>query len=188
MGSFIARQTGNSTFSFFHYLVLNEAQHSSDNPTDHSTRKSAYPARHTIDLLFSELVSVFLWMNPFVLLLKRHAKLNLEYIADENVLGTGTDKKSYQLSILQSASDLQQPILSPLFNSSKLKLRIKMMTPKGTNSHLYKYLFVLPLIVATYVAVMPLSANPCNEHTKDQRERKAQKLKPSKDTIRSLSE
>ncbi|HWK02111.1 MAG TPA: M56 family metallopeptidase [Puia sp.] len=168
-------------FSFFHYLVLNEAQHSSEQIQQIILHEKVHIRQgHTIDLLFSELVSVFLWMNPLVLLLKRHAKLNLEYIADENVLGTGTDKKSYQLSILQSCFRPAAAYpLTNLFNSSKLKLRIKMMNTKRTsNSHLYKYLFVLPLIVATYVVVMPLNARSLQMNTqKINAERKAQKLK-----------
>lgn len=168
-------------FSFFHYLVLNESQHSSEQIQQIILHEKVHIRQgHSIDLLFSELVSIFLWMNPLALLLKRHAKLNLEYIADEKVLGTGIDKKSYQLSILQSG--LRPAAIYPLtnlFNSSKLKLRIKMMNTKRTsNSHLYKYLFVLPLIVATYVLITPLSARSLQMNTqKITAERKAQKLK-----------
>src|SRR5258708_3363143 len=168
-------------FSFFRYLVMNESKHGPEQMRQIILHEKVHIRQgHTIDLLLAELVSVLLWMNPLVPLLRRHLKLNLEYIADEDVLGTGMDKKSYQLSILQSSlkSSAVYPITN-LFNSSKLKLRIKMMNTKRTsNSHLYKYLFVLPLIAATYAVITPLSAESLQVNTqKINAERQAQKLK-----------
>ena len=168
-------------FSFFNYLVLNKSQHSSKEIRQIILHEKAHIRQgHTLDLLFAEGVSAVLWINPLARSLRRQLKLNLEYIADEHVLGTGVDKKHYQLSILQnSLKSMKTYPLTNLFNSSKLKSRIKMMNTKTTsNSHLYKYLFVLPLIAATYSFVAPLNVESLQVNTqKLHAERQAQKLK-----------
>lgn len=168
-------------FSFFNYLVLNESRHDSGQIRQIIAHEKVHIRQgHSFDILFAELLSVILWINPFILLLKRHLKLNLEYIADENVLDTGIDKKNYQYSILQgAASPIAAWSLTNSFNSSKLKHRIKMMNTASTsNSHLYKYLFVLPLILASYFVITPLSAKTLQaDMQKIKAEQNAQNLK-----------
>jgi hypothetical protein len=170
-----------SPFSFFRYLVLNESSYNSQQIDQILAHEKVHiRQRHTFDILFAEFVSAFLWINPLALLLKKQVKLNLEYIADEHVLNTGIDKKNYQYSILQSATRLSAAYsLTNSFNSSKLKLRIKMMnTHQTSNSHLYKYLFVLPLLLVTYFITTPLSARSLQaDMQKMKAEQTAQKLK-----------
>jgi hypothetical protein len=168
-------------FSFFNYLVLNESGYDPGQIRQIIAHEKVHIRQgHSLDILFAELLSVILWINPLVLLLKRHLKLNLEYIADESVLDTGIDKKNYQYGILQSATNSTASwSLTNSFNSSKLKLRIKMMnTPSTSNSNLYKYLFVLPLILATYFIITPLSARSLQANgQKIKAEQNAQELK-----------
>jgi len=168
-------------FSFFRYLILNESNHSATQIQQILAHEKVHIRQgHTFDILLAELVSALLWINPFALLLKKYLKLNLEYLADKQVLDTGIDKKNYQYSILQSSTRFAAAYpLTNSFNSSKLKLRIKMMNTQPTcNSHLYKYLLVLPLILATYLVVTPLSAKPLQSYMKKiQAEQTAQKLK-----------
>jgi hypothetical protein len=151
-----------SPFSFFNYLVINEAQYNFDPEQLRQViahEKAHIDGGHTIDILFSELMHAFLWINPVVLVLKRFIKLNLEYIADERVLDCGVNRKTYQLNILNSALHGRTYPIANLFNSSKLKLRIKMMNTKTSPARsLYKYILVLPLLLATYLTVNTLSA------------------------------
>ena len=151
-----------SPFSFFNYLVINEAQYNSDPEQMGQViahEKAHIDGGHTIDILFSEGIHALLWINPVVLVLKRFIKLNLEYIADETVLDSGMEKKTYQLNILHSVLHGRSYPIANLFNSSKLKLRIKMMNTKTSPAgSLYKYILVLPLLLTTYLAVNTLSA------------------------------
>ena len=55
---------------------------------------------HSVDVLFSEIMCIFCWFNPFIWLMKREVRGNLEYMADHRVLETGHDSKSYQYHLL----------------------------------------------------------------------------------------
>ena len=148
-----------SPFSFFNYLVINKSAYDrkqSDQIVDHEIVHIRQ--WHIIDILFSELAQIVLWVNPLSIVLKKYINLNLEFIADESLLDHGIDKKEYQLNILSSSFNSMRYPLTNLFNSSKLKLRIKMMnSKKSPTRNLYKYAFMLPLILVVYFIINPLS-------------------------------
>jgi len=144
-------------FSFFKLLVINP------NTFDHAKfqqviahEKVHIRQRHTLDILLSEIATMFCWFNPIIWLFKRYVKLNLEYIADEAVLDTGIDKKAYQYHLLFTSSKAMSYRLSNLFNSSPIKLRIKMMnTNKISSFGILKYTLIVPLLVGLYVFIQP---------------------------------
>lgn len=144
-------------FSFFKLLVINPSTF------DHAKlqqviahEKVHIQQRHTLDILLSEIATMFCWFNPIIWLFKRYVKLNLEYIADEAVLDTGIDKKAYQYHLLFTSSKAMSYRLSNLFNSSPIKLRIKMMnTNKFSSLGILKYTLILPLLVGLYVFIQP---------------------------------
>ncbi len=145
-------------FSFFGYLVLNPAAHSGEQLQQVVAHEKVHIRQgHTADILLAEAVQILLWVNPLVYWLKKHLKLNLEYIADRRVLDAGTDKQQYQWAILRSTAGPVAYALTNPFHASKLKLRIKMMnTRQSPTRHLYKYAFVLPL-----AALLVLLVNGC---------------------------
>jgi len=146
-----------SPFSFFDYLIVNKSQYNADQYNQIVLHEKVHIRQHhTLDLLVTEIVHIFLWINPVMIFLKQYVKINLEYLADNDVLEAGVDKKSYQYSILQTCLQTETYPLTNLFNSSKLKLRIKMMNSKRTPlARLYKYALVLPLVVALYFVIHP---------------------------------
>ena len=148
-------------FSFFNYLVINK-QLFNDRELQQviSHEKVHIRQWHSIDILSAELVHTILWVNPLMVYLKRCIKLNHEYIADGEVINSGFDKKDYQLSILHRSLKLQAYQLTNLYNSSKIKTRIKMMNlKKSPNANLYKYAFVLLLVAASYFLINPFRAS-----------------------------
>ena len=58
-------------------------------------------ARHSIDLLISEICILFHWFNPSVWLLRQELQNIHEYEADESVLNQGVDAKRYQLLLIK---------------------------------------------------------------------------------------
>ena len=58
-------------------------------------------ARHSIDLLISEICILFHWFNPSVWLLRQELQNIHEYEADESVLNQGVDAKRYQLLFIE---------------------------------------------------------------------------------------
>jgi TonB family protein len=103
---------------------------------------------HSIDVILSEIICILCWTNPFVWLLKREVRHNLEYLADNTVLKSGYDSKSYQYHLLGLAHQTNQAAanLYNNFNVLHLKNRIRMMNKKRTRSiGRTKYLLFLPL-------------------------------------------
>ncbi|MES2427156.1 MAG: M56 family metallopeptidase [Bacteroidota bacterium] len=156
---------GTAPFSFFNYVVINKELYNDSELKQIIVHENVHiRQRHSVDILFAELVHAILWINPLLLYLKRCIKLNHEYIADAEVINSGVDKKDYQLSILHSS--LKQTYqLTNLYSSSKIKLRIKMMNlKKASNVTAYKYAFVLLLVAASYFLINPLSARALNKN------------------------
>lgn len=149
-------------FSFFSFLVIKRSQFTDRHFIQICTHEKAHIRQwHTADLLISEMIHILLWVNPVMPLLKRSVKLNLEYLADEEVLNSGYDKKTYQLNILYSCLNQTAFPLTNLFSSSKLKQRIKMMnTKKSPVTRLYKYALVMTLMLASYFVIQPLGVQP----------------------------
>lgn len=108
--------------------------------------------KHSIDIIWAELLCVFNWYNPFVWWIRNSVKQNLEYLADDKVLQDGIDKKQYQYLLLKVLGDHRFAVASP-FNFSSLKKRIAMMNKiKSTGIHLLKFLFIAPLMAVMIMA------------------------------------
>lgn len=133
-------------FSFFGWIFLNPATVKEDELDEILTHEMAHvKQRHSVDVLFAEMVSICCWMNPFAWLLKREVRLNLEFLADKRVVEAGFATKSYQYHLLGLAYSHKYG-LSNNFNFSHLKKRIIMMNKKKSNgTGRIKYaLFMLP--------------------------------------------
>jgi len=61
--------------------------------------------RHSMDILFGELLCIVNWYNPFAWLIRYSIRQNLEFAADRQVLGSGVDKKGYQYHLLKVVGD-----------------------------------------------------------------------------------
>ncbi len=108
--------------------------------------------KHSIDILWSELLCIVSWYNPFSWLLKRSIRQNLEFIADSKVLEGGMNKKEYQYLLLKVIGNNHFSI-APKFNFSSLKKRIAMMNKmKTARMHIVKFLFILPLVAVLLIA------------------------------------
>ena len=84
--------------------------------------------KHTLDVLFVELLSVFFWLNPGIHLFKNELKLIHEYIADRDVLKDSGEVTSYQNKLLELASGHQLVRLASNLNFKLTKKRLLMMT------------------------------------------------------------
>jgi beta-lactamase regulating signal transducer with metallopeptidase domain len=115
--------------------------------------------KHTFDILLSELNLVWQWFNPAAWLYRRLVEGNLEYLADRSVLHQHTDKKLYQLSLLNWVSTVPANPLSTSFNYSLLKERIKMMNRKNSpNAYALRYALLGLLLPLLPMLNQPLKA------------------------------
>lgn len=133
-------------FSFFGWIFIHPDMHKEE--LDEILIHEQTHARqwHSIDVVVSELFCIVCWFNPFVWLMKREVRSNLEFMADNKVLEQGHDCRTYQYHLLGLAHHKQVATLSNSFNVLPLKNRIKMMNKKRTKQiGRTKYLMFLPL-------------------------------------------
>lgn len=134
-------------FSFFHWIFVHPESHTQEELTEILTHEQTHAHQlHSADIMFSELICIACWFNPFIWLMKREIRNNLEYMADQRVLQTGYDYKVYQYHLLGLAHNKAAATLYNSFNVLPLKNRIKMMNKKRTKEiGRTKYLLFLPL-------------------------------------------
>ena len=121
--------------------------------------------RHSWDLLLGEVCVFFQWFNPAAWLLKQELQTIHEYEADEWVIETGIDAKTYQLLIIKKAVGARLYSIANSFNHSSLKKRITMMIKKKSNPWArMKCLVALPLAaVAVAAFARPEVSNELDE-------------------------
>ncbi len=147
-------------FSFFRIIILNpEIFRTDDHDYIIAHEKIHIEQRHTLDILFMDMFSCILWFHPVAWKLKEIAVLNLEYIADREILRTGIEPKRYQYALLNVGFSNASTKSVNYFNQSHLKKRIAMMNADNSSNHaLWKYLFFIPLLVSLVAILGPINA------------------------------
>lgn len=143
-----------ASYSFFNWIVVNKRRANKSQIDDIVQHEKAHSYQwHSIDVVSYEIACILFWWNPFVWLLKNEMKLNLEYLADEEVQKHKNDIKEYQYTLLQISIANTGVAFINNFNVSQLKKRITMMNKKRTSKiWLGKFLLVLPLALALVLA------------------------------------
>jgi TonB-dependent SusC/RagA subfamily outer membrane receptor len=142
-----------SPFSFGNNIYFNPQLHSTSELERMLQHEIVHvKQRHTADLVVAEIICIINWFNPFAWLLRHALRQNLEFLADNEVLQNGVDKKQYQYLLVKVAGNNQFSIAHH-FNFSSLKKRIAMMNKiKTTRMHLTRFLFVLPVLLLVLLA------------------------------------
>ena len=83
--------------------------------------------KHTLDVLFIEVLKTLMWFNPLLYFYKRAIQLNHEFLADEAVVSK-ENVTTYQNTLLQVASGSHCIALASNLNFSVTKKRFIMMT------------------------------------------------------------
>lgn len=141
-------------FSFFSWIFINTLTH-----TDEEIKQILYHEKtharqlHSVDVLLMELLCVAFWCNPFVWLMKREQAMNLEYLADNDVLQHGINSREYQYHLLRLTYQKTAVQIVNNFNVSQLKQRIMMMNKtKSPVRTLTKYFAILPMLLLLITA------------------------------------
>ncbi len=142
-------------FSFFNRIVLSKKTLNDPNLDMIVSHELVHVSeKHTLDILFTELLFLLQWFNPFAWLIRDAVRSNLEYLTDDQITKQ-YNAETYQLAMVGLAHKKGvAPFLTAL-NGSQLKTRIIMMKKKTENRYsLLKQLVVLPLLA---ILVMGLS-------------------------------
>lgn len=140
--------TGEEPYSFFGWMFASPDSHTSQALEEILVHEKTHVRQfHSADVVLGEIVCILCWINPFVWLLKKEIGSNHEYLADEQVMLAGYNKKEYQYHLI----GLEHPdrAIAKLYNNFSvlpLKKRITMLNKKRTGRvGKVKYLTLLPL-------------------------------------------
>jgi hypothetical protein len=143
-----------STFSFFNYVFLNRSR-AVEHDFNRILMHELVHIRqlHSLDIIFTELLSIALWFNPFVWPYKKSLRETHEYLADHAVIAQGCSLVGYQLLILEQHVGGKLFEFASSFRNSQIKRRLTMLSKKESKrfSRL-KVFFVLPLAVLLFLA------------------------------------
>ncbi|GAA4272930.1 M56 family metallopeptidase [Aquimarina gracilis] len=104
--------------------------------------------KHTLDILFIEILQVFFWFNPLLIWIKKSMKLNHEFLADQTVLQRQFSLQTYMNLLVNYPSDSNQVALSSPINYSLTKKRIIMMSQKFSKTRAAaRLLLLLPILL-----------------------------------------
>ncbi len=140
-------------FSFGNSIFINRSLHTETELEDIIRHEVVHvKQKHSWDIIWGEVLCLINWYNPFVWLIRKAIRQNLEFIADKNVLDNGVDKKEYQFLLLKVIGNNQVSIANQ-FNFSSLKKRITMMNKnKSAKKQLFRFLFLLPVLAVILVS------------------------------------
>lgn len=153
--------------TFLKYIFLEKkALENNEIPTEVLLHEEAHVAqKHSLDVLFIELLQIMFWFNPLIYLVKYSIKLNHEFLADDAVLQNETNHSAYAKILLSfsqpnnSKSISLDNGMSSSINYSKkyssIKKRFKIMKTKTSNSK--KWVLTLLLLPVTALLIYGFS-------------------------------
>lgn len=143
-------------YSFFRYAFFPDEQ---VDPTIVRHELSHIAHHHSWDILLAELMKIFQWFNPFIYLYKRELQSLHEYIADDDVVTNGADKRNYMMLILQQCTAVDFSDMSNNFSLILTKKRIKMITKhEKAKGFWWKLLATLPVLALLLIVNARASA------------------------------
>jgi beta-lactamase regulating signal transducer with metallopeptidase domain len=112
--------------------------------------------KHTLDVLFCQLINSICWMNPFNWLIQKELKAIHEFIADREAVGNNNVEEFVQL-LLQA--HYGKHFLNPThaFYYSSIKRRLIMLTT--TNNARASFLSKVLVLPVTFAAIVALSVS-----------------------------
>jgi beta-lactamase regulating signal transducer with metallopeptidase domain len=142
----------NGPFSFLHYLCWDSRQALSlvEQQQIISHELAHIRDRHSLDVLYMEMLGVVFWFNPVVYAYKKSLQAQHEFAADRSVLQQYDRRQYTRLLVNQSLRPLNLN-LTHNFNQSFIKKRITMMNqPNPGKPGWLKVAFVLPLFALLF--------------------------------------
>ncbi len=124
----VSLESENAPFSFLNYIFINENLYSEKEKEKVIQHEMVHIRQlHTLDLILMEILTIVQWFNPFAWLCRKSLIEIHEYLADDEMLNSGTGFPGY-LDLLKNVQ-LSRVFFSPANNLNKsLTLnRIKMM-------------------------------------------------------------
>ena len=139
--------------SWMHYIILSQQDYQLAESAIIAHEVGHIKARHSLDLLLVDLLSVFQWFNPALWMLRSDLSDIHEYQADQAALSRGINAHQYQYLLVKKAAGEFRYSLVSSFNQSTLKKRITMMQNINKRQfHLLRLFYVVPIVALSLAA------------------------------------
>jgi beta-lactamase regulating signal transducer with metallopeptidase domain len=140
--------------TFLSYIFFNKRQYQQDEiPVEIVLHEETHAKqKHSLDILFIEILQLVFWFNPLFRLLKKAVRLNHEFLADQAVLQRGIQPAAYQQTLLSlSTSGITQKenhsLLANANTYSFIKKRLTVMRTHTSKRGMWLRSFLLlPLL------------------------------------------
>jgi TonB-dependent SusC/RagA subfamily outer membrane receptor len=173
--NFVNTDEPGTPFSFFRWLFWNRKIELRSEKGGQIFRHELFhiQQKHSLDIIFMELLTAICWFNPFFHLVRKELKTIHEFLADEfalnenarpddprlnDTVGQAAGRKKWQYAelLLMQALNTKNHLVNPFFHN-QIKRRIAMITSSSKPGHQYlQKLLVLP-VAAVVVALFAFS-------------------------------
>lgn len=145
---FINTNEPGTPFSFFRWLFWNQKIELKSEKGEQVFRHELFhiDQRHSLDMLYMELLTTIFWINPFLHLARKEIKVIHEFLADQFAMDQ-TKKWEYAELLLMQSLNTEHHLTNPFFYN-QIKRRITMITSSPKTSYQYlRKLMALPVAV-----------------------------------------
>lgn len=158
----IELQNSKSAFSFFNYIFIGDNITAKERTMVIAHEEIHVKEKHTIDLLFFEILRILFWFNPLVYFYQNKIADLHEYIADTKA-AKKNKKRYYENLLSQIFQTKNMSFINPFFKESLIKKRIIMLDKTKSNKiKRLKYLVLVPIIMGM------LSYTSCEKEVENQ--------------------
>ncbi|HHT22921.1 MAG TPA: M56 family metallopeptidase [Bacteroidales bacterium] len=159
-----------STCSFFNCIFINENGLDEFEKQQIIKHEKIHASQyHSLDILLIELIGAVMWFNPFIWMIKREIRLVHEYLADDEVPTSDSEKIHYQALLLNQVTGGKIISFSSQFKQSIIKKRIMMMEKQKSSKKMgRKLLWFLPVVLLFVLGTAWVNGQASNEKVKQE--------------------
>lgn len=136
-----------TAYSFFNYIFIGDKIYPEEKQTIIAHELEHVKEKHSIDLLFFEILKIIFWFNPLIYLYQNRIANLHEFIADSKAVKSSNKTFYYQNLLSQVFDTKKVSFINPFFKQSLIKKRIIMLSKsKSKQKNVLKYLLLIPVI------------------------------------------
>ena len=159
-------------FSFLRTVFMNKQDYLENRIVPNVLRHELEHVRqsHSSDIIFFEMLHIVFWFNPVLFLYKWAARINHEYLADEAVIRSFSDMKTYGNELINFISNRASVPFTSGFSPSMIKLRLLMLNTNNTRRD--KNIRMLITLFTSVLLMSIVCIQPAYPDTQDSKNKK----------------
>ncbi|MDO5968579.1 M56 family metallopeptidase [Flavivirga aquimarina] len=153
----------NAAFSCFNCIFLGERINEIAKASIIKHEMAHVKEKHTLDLLFFEVLRILFWFNPLVYMYQNRIMQLHEFLADKKALEYQSKIDYYENLLAQVFQTENISFINPFFKQSLIKKRIVMLQKsKSKQINLLKYTLLIPMVLVMLVYTSTEAQNANN--------------------------